>query len=729
MKGMISPPVRLKRFLSFARKNWFIGFAVAVYIFFTAFYMGPAFYNCSDSIYGFGDSTAGPIWRNSLMPVQPVLGGYEDVTNYPSGESLYSPVGYASLVQSVVMKETSRVVGPVCSYNLHNIFGYITTSVIMFAFILYLTKNRWIALLAGYTAAFTPYIQNKIGDHPSYGYASLLIAALWLLIHLISYRKRLHAVLLAIVLGICAYFDPYFILLAITIILPVIVAWGLISLKHQKVKKTLSVKKIIIWARPFLLSLAVFAVVVSPLLVVRVVNANLISSSVASVRGSVEAAAMQCSNKPLDYLLPDPNNIFLKKIFGPEYTANNISIRNWCGYAESHVSISVVMLFVIVIGGIVLLWERLSARKIKLGIVSGYDSRYVVVGVLLVVLAAFAIGLPPYINGMITPSGIILKITETWRIFAREYLVLEVALVVLFAVVLKYFSTSRAFKNKKILLTILFIVIALGIIAEYQVTHPFNPPVFSYSRDVPEVYKHIRDDSSIKTIAEYPIDRTGVEYDSIVYYLTMQAVHGKQILNSAAIGNASDKIHNSIKDLSDPQTLPVLRALGIGYVVIHGEDPNQIRNALPGLEIIDQGTSQNFSLQIVRPGDDRSIVLAKIKDGPKADNVLTINTGNVINLPLLKSPDNMEYELSNGGTLGVNSVAKSEPRTVDICFDVKGLLTDTELSITIGDKEVMTQSINENYTSIRLQAKTGDTLKLTNSSGNDLRLNNLGCSS
>jgi len=598
----------------------------------------------------------------------------------------------------------------------------------MFAFIMYLTKSRWIALLAGYAVAFTPYVQNKIGDHPSYGYASILIALLWLLVHLISHRKRLHAILFAILLGSCAYFDPYFVLLAITVVLPILIVWGLLGLKNQKTTKTWNTKKFMVWAQPFLLAAAVFIVIISPLVAITVTNANLISSNVASVRGNVEAAAMQCSNKPLDYLLPDPNNIYLKKIIGPEYTTDNINMRNWCNGSESHVSISAVIFTVIVIGGIIILWERLSARKIKLGTVSGYDNRLLVSGAILIALAAFSIGLPPYIHGVITPSGIVLSLTTTWRIFAREYLVLNVIAVLLFALTLRYFSLSAAFRNRRFLLAVLFVLMFLGVIAEYQVKHPFNPPVFNYSRDVPEVYDRIRDDVNIEAIAEYPIDRAGVEYDSIVYYLTMQAVHGKQILNSTAIGNASENIHNSIKDLSDPQTLPVLRALGIKYIVIHGEKPSDIRNTLPGLEIIDQSTSENFSLQIVRPGDENSIVLAKIRDGPEARSVLTIETGNVISLPLLKSPESMEYEISSGGSLGINSIKKDATHPASVCFDIRSLSADAVLSVSVGGKLIFTQNINHTYTSIRIEAKTGDTIKLNNSKGDNMRLNNLGCS-
>ena len=172
----------------------------------------------------------------------------------------------------------------------------------------------------------------------------------------------------------------------------------------------------------------------------------------------------------------------------------------------------------------------------------------------------------------------------------------------------------------------------------------------------------------------------------------------------------------------------MLRALGIEYVVIHGESPSDIRKALPGLEIIDQGTSENFSLQIVRPGDDKSIVLAKIKDGPKADSVLTIDTGNVISLPLLKSPQSMEYELSSGGSLGINSIRKETTHAVKVCFDIKALSADTELSISVDGRQISTQGINSAYTSISIEAKTGDTIKLSNSKGYNMELNNLGCS-
>ena len=57
--------------------------------------MTPQLLHCQTVVYGFGDSTGGPIWRFSVDPSNP-LWGFEHVTNYPYGESLSSPVNWIS---------------------------------------------------------------------------------------------------------------------------------------------------------------------------------------------------------------------------------------------------------------------------------------------------------------------------------------------------------------------------------------------------------------------------------------------------------------------------------------------------------------------------------------------------------------------------------------------------------------------------------------------------------
>ncbi|MEO5499667.1 MAG: hypothetical protein ABIR46_04160 [Candidatus Saccharimonadales bacterium] len=721
---------KIQSFLKLVRKHWFILFAIATYIIFTASYMGPGFTDCKNSIYGFGDSTAGPIWRNSLKPDQPILGGYEKSTNFPDGESLYSPVSYASFVQSITMKSMSKAVGPVCAYNLYNIVGYLTTSLLMFFFVSYMLRNRWIALLAGYAVAFTPYIQSKVGGHPSYGYGSLLIAALWLSIHLLRYGKKSSAVMLSFVLAICAYFDPYFILLAITMLVPVFIVTGYEKIiQLQKLKSKERKHELTKFLKPVFIMLIVFSVLVAPLIFIRIKDSKLIESSVGNVRGNVAEAAMLCSNKPLDYLLPDPTNIHLVDLYGQDYTSKNIELRNWCGFGESRVSISLTIIAVVILTMALWCVKRARGKLSGLKNITSYQSKTIIIIIGAIAMLAFLLGLPPYIHDIITPSGIVLKITSMWRIFAREYIVLNIALVLMFAISLKYASHFSLFKKNIWLKVVLYCLLFLGIIAEYQINAPFGPMAFNYKNDVPSVYAHVKNNPDIKTIAEYPIDRMGLEYDSTVYYLTMQAVHGKSLVNSAAIKDPNELIHVALKDLTDPQTIPALRYIGVRYVVIHGENPDRLLEKIPGLTIIETDIPPVYALTMVRSDEDSHVVLAKLPEVKSSPNLLVIKKGYVVNLPLIHSPIGIEYEVLQDTELQTKDLTHVYDRNIQVCFDVKMSAQGDEslLIIRKGKVEVSRVKLTDKYTRVSFDSGAGETIQLHNSKGYNMRLNNLGC--
>jgi hypothetical protein len=713
------------------KKQWFPIFAVGVYILFTTSYIGPGLYNCTDSTSGIGDNTAGPIWKNSLKPDQSILGNSENSTNYPTGESLYSPVGYVSLVQSTFMWSISKVTNPVCAYNLYNIISYVLTAVVMFAFVFYLTRNRWIALLGGYAVAFTPYVQSKIGGHPSYGYAALLIAILWSALHLITYRKKVHAVMLGALLAICAYFDPYFILFAITITVPVLLTWLIVGLRKTRAKISINRHQLRKRMMPFALSILVFILLMTPLIAVRIINANSIESSVSGVRGNVRAAAMMCSNKPIDYILPDPENIYLKKIFGSDYTTKNTELRNWCGNGESRVSISILALTVVTAGGVILAWERLNKRRLRLGMFLPYEPGLIIGAVTGVGIFAFLLGLPPSLLGIVTPSGLVLDITEMWRIFAREYLLVNMAVIILFTIVLKYFSINPILRSKRIILGVIFAVLFVGITMEYQINKPFNPPRFSYSNDTPQTYKDIRNDADINALAEYPIDRTGLEHDSIVYYLSMQVAHGKKLFNSTVATGQDAKTQSSMKDLQDPQTLQALRAWGIKYVVIHGMKVEDITRELPGVQIMYHSSPRQFALTVVRSDTDNDIALVKILDGPSAQNIVTIEDGYNLNLEFIQSPIGMVYSVSPNTTLRIVPIQKNKTVSSKACFDLKlaDSLEPAIVSIKLNGKEVQSINTTNAYTPIQLDVHSNDKITVSNSVQKNMLINNLGCAS
>ena len=196
--------------------------------------------DCGNTLNSLGDNSAGPIWKAANVGDEPI-GGFSKVTNYPEGESLSSPIDTVVVGQSLLLWTTAKIAGPVCGYNIANVLGYMSTALVMFAFIYSLTRGRrWIALLAGYAVAFTPFFQTKIGGHPSYGFQALLIGIIWAFLSLVATRKKSRAVVLAVLVATFFYFDPYFSLMAFTILVPLGLVWlsmRLMKLRKEKIKK------------------------------------------------------------------------------------------------------------------------------------------------------------------------------------------------------------------------------------------------------------------------------------------------------------------------------------------------------------------------------------------------------------------------------------------------------------------------------------------------------------
>lgn len=720
----------LRGIVRYLQKNWFVFFALIVYVFFSAYYMGDGFLKCDQAIYGFGDSTAGPIWRNSLEPDQPPFGGYTDRTNYPIGENLYSPVNFVASVQAITMDIGTEIVGPVCAYNMYNIVGYVFTAMAMFGFVLYLTRNRWVALLSGYAFSFAPYVQGKIGGHPNYAYGGLLVLLLWLLIHTLVYKKKKHAILLAIVTAICGYLDPYFILLAATVGVPALIGWVVYVLWSHRKKKTSSKKELQNGVRVLALTAGVFALLILPLLAVRILQADQINKAVSSVRGDSTAAAMLCSNKPLDYLLPDPTNIHLMELI-PNYTSRNIEHRNWCGFGESRVSISLALLLVICAVLFVMVRRRRTLAR-DLGLVLAYAPKLIGVVLALVLLAGLLLGLPPFIRGIPTLSAAVLEVTSMWRIFAREYLVVNMATVLFSAIALAYLMRSGFMKKHTVVRVGVLLLVGIGVLLEYQINQPFSPITFNYKRDIPSVYQEVKNNPDIKVIAEFPMDRMGVEADSNVYYMTMQGYHGKQLFNSAVTPDPNETLRVAMKDITDPQTIPLLRGLGIKYVVIHGETEQSIRAKIGSqVDILKHDTPAVYNLTMVRSDEDRDVVLVKIKDGPQSTHALGIIEGYVVNIPLIQSPIDTQYETVQRTKLRLLDVKNDKVSNYPVCFDAKMAATgDTAmLSVEVAGKAVLSNPLTDAYTPIRLTVNSGDTIQLITDKGYNVRLNNLnaGC--
>lgn len=708
-------------------KYWKVGLVVVSYLGLSFFYMGPVIGDISGSLYGFGDNTAGPVWRNTVSPSNP-LGGFEDKTNFPDGENLYSPVGFSGTLQALPLWTLSRTFSPVTAYNLFNIAGFVSTALIMYGFIMYITKNRWIAWLAGFAVSYAPYYQVKIGGHPSYAFSGLFVATIWIFLSLMNKPSRLKALTLGLTVGMSFYFDPYFVLYQVLVCFALLVGW---LYARRGVALILRVREL----KLLLLSVVTSVIVVLPLLGIYLSSKTTIENQVASVRGNVVAEATACSNYPHEYLLPFVLHP-AAEVLGSENTfkkiQNKLKDNFSCGIGEDTVGVSLTILAILSLTGLVLVWERINNRNPK---ILNTEVRMVIAIATTLLILGFLFALPPKsYAGLPTPTEVMLGFTTTWRTLTRSYMLVNISLVILMALALHYYT-----KNKNIskhLRVIVYVMIVLLVAVEYQAFKPFKGnqmSSFNLKRDIPAVYKNVKDDKDIGSIAEYPIESYG-ESDAPSYYISMQLLHGKKILNSPSPGSSQEELRRSIRNLKDPQTIPALQALGIDALVVHGVKSSDLEY-LREYDVSKVFEQPRFTL-ISHTGviaSDNSVI---VKIG-KSKNSAPVTVGLLEkdfyrNLGIIKGPFEWAYEAVDGAVIKIKTInggKVTEPNAGNYyCFSIRtsapgeSVLFEPRVDGVV-QRKVM---INNQYSKFKYFVK--DKIVLNNDSKSNMQITSLGCS-
>lgn len=531
--------------------------ALSFYTMLAIYYLMPMPAHINTTMLAMGDGTSGPVWRNSVSPNNPFWGPTA-ATNFPEGEQLNHPVNFIAGGQYVWYWLLATVTGSVAGYNLFNIIGFVTAAFSMFLFIRWLTRNKWIALLAGYVVSFTPYFQVKVGGHPSYGYQALFIAGLWLAIMVLKKEAKKYQYLLGTLLGFCAFWDPYFSLLAALLIGPFIISWCAYDLFNSGKKKEL----LLSFAKKISLTLLVLIVLLLPLVYTRLHYSAPITNFVGESRNPVLFDAQVFTNRPVEYLMPVESNPFLRHFMGSDYGK---TVHHWSNAGEYTVGISLTVIAVIIFGVIAMLWGRVLGSNFwpKELSKSVAKPRHLAIGLVAAAVICLLFSLPPYYGVVKTPTYYFVHLFSMWRAFSRLYVPLNVVITVIFSIILAYFAQSNLRTRTK---RIVFGVIALLIFIEYQTYPVLNRPVFSYSNNYP-VVKALASRNDVQEIAEYPLDEFPRPLQQI--YLVNQFIHKKKILNSAYPGDG-ELLRRGLGDITDPQTIPALNTLGIDALIVHG---------------------------------------------------------------------------------------------------------------------------------------------------------------
>jgi len=598
-----------------AKRKSIISIVLAL-LFFTIctayFYLGKSALSCGDMLASGPGDQIGLVWLNTMT--EGPLWGWSTISNAPFGESVQSPVHITGAIEYFLFWFFSLFTGPICGYNLFTSLSFIFSAMIVFLFVRHLTNRSDVALFAGFAATFTPYLQIKTGVHPSYALFGVFVLAIWLIISLWNRPTKVKAAALGLTVSSFFFIDPYFILLGgVTVLAAVGVFIGrlvylFVGSRQSKKEKKYVIEK----TRAFLGAGALAAGIAilcgaTPLIITNVIHGAQINSEVGSVRSDIKVEIMHYSARPFEYLLPNASHPLFgtMQVEGVELLTRKPHGSN---PAEDTLALSyvVVALSIASFAG-VLLYSRGRLNKSLRPVVR---RRYVIaVAVFAVVgFVAFLTSFPARTHGLIFPSEIISDFIQIWRVYSRMAVIVMFSLAIIAAIGLAILTHKLdTFKRWLIAFTLIVVV---GI--EFLTFAPWNDNRgWSYSQAHP-FYSWLKDQDDIKVIAEYPFNEPGMTNVTGAYFRD-QYIHNKKTVNAYAAANAMAPLRNSLRDLTDPQTVPALAYLGVDLVVVHVEDSKQVPS-IPGLVEVDWNKSPNDNDSIYAEGQLKAYRVASSKD-------------------------------------------------------------------------------------------------------------------
>ncbi|HUP85256.1 MAG TPA: hypothetical protein VM143_06275 [Acidimicrobiales bacterium] len=503
---------------------------------------------CGDTIFGgAGDSTAGLIWLEWNYDVLHALPfrGTTPLLSAPVGAPLWQPFYVTSLLLMLPMWATSRVVGPVCSWNVAIISGFVLDGWIMFLFVRWLTKNVPVSLLAGFAFVLLPYHYQKASGHLAYVHTWVFVLILWAGLRVAQRPSIRRGFALGGAVALACYVDGYYLLIA-TIFGGTVAVLAVVAPHRDQVGVGERVKAI-------LAAGIVLAAALVPVLFVLATRTNTISAAVERSSSDVVVYSARVS----EYVLPARHHPLL-----PE------SIASWedrhlheSNYSEQTLYLGALPM-VGTLAAIGLAVRRRRAEPLAV------HFRGVIVVAGGAAFFALVMSAPPKvaIGGAIVPmpSGMVSSVLAFWRVYARFFLPVAVCVLSLAAAAL---SVPLAALGRRRTIASCAAVAVIGPLVVLDYLPPRPPPTFSYARDTPAEYQWLDDRPPNQIIAEYPLDPPPLP--NHITYLSYQRTHQQRLLNGAVAGTDTGYLERGLAGLADPQTVPALAQLGVRFVVIH----------------------------------------------------------------------------------------------------------------------------------------------------------------
>jgi hypothetical protein len=496
-------------------------------------------------VYGpIGDDLTGSMaYFHSLAVARtpPFLPGIVHVFNAPEGRSTQWALNFSTLPSSTLLWLGSMAFGSVATLAYWPIASFTLSALSMFLFVRWLTGSWHAALITGFAFGFWPFMFSAMNQ--PLGDEWVIVLTVWRMLVLIERPSVRNGVIAAAAVTLALMWVQYYILI-------VGVTWVLLTLAALVIALTRG---------QFAAAVRAHAVVVVSVVVV--LASILLAGLTSGFEGAPVRAASELvtyANRPLMYLLPDPNNPFLGTLSKPFIDREFLSARSTVAYSETYVGISVIVLAAV--GGVILA-RTIRRRGWRLALAD----RLMLVAVLLTItaLCAFVFSLPPRVKflgvNVPMPIEIVFDVTTAFRTTARFAVIVMLGLCVLAGLALsKLFSRLRA-PAALAVCAVLSAVVLVDLWARppYKITPIVVPPVFQLlAHQAPGVY------------AEYPL-QDGWQFGGQTLDAFFQAYAGDHDLFDGYFPETiSESRKLELQYLLAPRTVPDLAAMGVRYLLV-----------------------------------------------------------------------------------------------------------------------------------------------------------------
>jgi len=626
------------------------------------FYIGNSLFTCGGmniATGGPGDGTAGLTWLAWIDKGGPVP-GFTHLANAPFGETLRDPFQVTSMFNITSMWLLTHLLGSsICAWNVMLLLGYMSSALAMFAFIRWLLKNNWIAFFAASAVTFTPFHQMNAHGHLSYMFNFFFILALWAFLVFWRNPTKRNILLVGVASAACVYEDGYFILLGGILMISLIISAFLIDKFFFKRDLQYLLQRV----KGTLYYIAVFLVLLAPVVLIQLKFASQITSTLASSRGDIASEATVYSARPIEYLLPADNHPLLPDSYSTWRQAN----LHGSNFTESTIFIGLTVFVLAILAWVFMIRRNLVHTKIHglpLGLIMGITT--------FALLCAFLVSLQPTIivfgHKLPLPSYFLIHLTANWRVLARLVLIIDMCAVVLASIGLYYLVKNWRPRKQNL------IIVGVTILALIELLTQSRAVSWNYN-DSPAVYNWLKTQQNVKAIAEFPLGEQP-SWQAITYF-TYQQVHGKALFNSSRTDSPQRPLRMSMLGLNDPQAIPVLRTLGVDMVLSHDTPATNTE----GLQFVRKDTSKDGKDTVwtyrILPGEkaDYALIAAEgfhMPDVAKQHSAIDMGTHGVLQLSPLttqaaKNKDAVHTSLSV-------SPAKDAPTGQLITFSQQGVV-------------------------------------------------------